>query len=179
MANKKDMVDPISTDDMEALQFRIAQAQLRTAEINLVKAERENALWEQNEEARHKANEERQGILANLRRIYYSTVKSCRHKSGGRPTNILKGGGIGSFSIISRALMPDGVTWFLQCPRCRMKEYSPSLALKASNPKEYEKAQERFEELWEASMDSGLEHMRGPTFQYTNEHGVPFIPELK
>lgn len=163
--------------EIEELQLREARANARASEINLTKVERENSAWEANETARHKANKERQGILANLTALYLRTVKACRHKAGGRPDNILKGGGIGTFSIISRALMPDGVTWFLQCPRCRMKEYSPSLALKKKSPKKYEEQKERFDELWEASMDSGLEGMRGPTFQFVNAEGVPFIPE--
>ena len=185
MAKLKEKLSP------EQLTQRIAEVELETKLLNLRSAERSNAEFEQREEQRHKQNQQRQAELAQMRAIRRATVRKCRHKSGGRPENILKGGGVGSFSTISQALMPDGVTLFLQCPRCRMAEYTPekpakptgdAASVKAMNEYEdqlqdYAEAMDRFNELLEASVDAGFDNfLRGPTFAFKNEEGVPFIP---
>jgi hypothetical protein len=175
----------------EQLQQRIAEAEYETKLLLLRQAERSNADFEQRESQRHRSNEQRQGELNQMIANYHRRVRDCRHKSGGRPDNILKGGGVGSFSTISRTLMPDGVTLFLQCPRCGMKEYTPvppakpqgSAATKEATAKyesaliAYAKDTSLFDSWLEASVDAGFEnYMRGPTFAFKNAEGVPFIP---
>jgi hypothetical protein len=167
------------------LNLRVLRAQVKTAENNLKQSERDNAKFEQDEEQRHKKNTERQADLAQIQRAKDARIAKCRHKSGGRPGNILKGGGIGSFSVISVAIMPDGVTEYLQCPRCRLGVYTPVAPdplLKRDDPgkyaaalEEYADKLEEFNEMKEASLESGLSPMRGPTFSFKKD-GVPVIP---
>jgi len=183
MAKVKEKLSP------EELVQRIAEVELETKLLNLKAAERSNADAEQREELRHRQNQQRQSELAQLRAARLATVRSCRHKSGGRPETILKGGGVGSFSVISRTLMPDGVTLFLQCPRCRMAEYTPEKPVKPVGAtakaledyqdklEDYAATMDRFNDLLEASIDAGFDNfMRGPTFAFKTEDGVPFIP---
>lgn len=165
----------------EELAQRVAEVDLETKLLGLRAAERSNADYEQREEQRHKQNQQRQGELAQLRKAREDVVRSCRHKSGGRPTNILKGGGPGSFSIVVRTLMPDGVTVLLQCARCRMLEYTPEKpvgkAATADALEQYVARMDRFNGLLEASIDAGFDNfMRGPTFAFKTGEGVPFIP---
>lgn len=170
---------------LEQIQREIALLDLQTKQLNYAEAKQRNEKFIQSESSRRRHNQQRQSELAQGRAAAASIVKECRHKSGGSPTRILKGGGIGSFSIISRALMPDGVTVFLQCARCRLKEYWRQL-----NGREETRLQEGDPTLWakyiegkrlhDMSKDSGLEHaeLRGPTFLFQNEQGVPIIPAM-
>lgn len=175
----------------EALQERIAQVELQTKMLNLRAAERANRDFEQRDEINAKQNAQRQKELAQLEQVHEANVRACRHKSGGRPGNILKGGGVGSFSTITRTLMPDGVTVFLQCARCRMRKYTPEKPVKPLGDAatkialaKYEAALtkyaddlEEFNELHEQSVDAGFDNfMRGPTFAFKTAEGVPFIP---
>lgn len=171
----------------EQMQARITANDLKISERKLAAAEREEAAFAQADAQRRKSNQQRQAELANGRATAKAIQKKCRHMSGGRPGNILKGGGIGAFSIVTRYLMPDGVTHLLQCARCRLKEYTPRKPLKAEFDTEaafskamrvYEAQKEAFDELYAASEDAGLAEMRGPTFMFKNSDGVPVIPAM-
>lgn len=163
---------------LEQVQLEIAEVELQTKLLLLGQAKRSNEDFEVKEQRRREGNKRRMSELAAMRRNHEATVKSCRHKSGGSPKSILKGGGIGAFSIITRTIMPDGVTVLLQCPRCRMLLYTPHPSLKESNPKQYLKDLEIYNKYLEESQDNGLEHaeMRGPTFFFQNAQGVPVVP---
>jgi hypothetical protein len=60
-----------------------------------------------------------------------------------------------------------------------MKKYPPQQSLKKEDPKLYLKELDEYNKLLEQSIEEGLEHaeMRGPTFMFKNEDGVPIIPE--
>jgi len=164
---------------VEDIQREIAEVELETKRLLLGQARKSNEEFNAREAQRHAANKKRMAELEAGRKNHEATVAQCRHRSGGNPTNPLKGGGIGSFSVISKAIMPDGVTILLQCPRCRMKKYTPSAKLKREHPEQYLKEMEEFNRLLAESNDSGPEHneTRGPTFMFTNAEGVPIIPE--
>ena len=171
---------------LDQIQREIAELDLQTKQLNYAEAKKRNELFLQHEEQRHLHNRQRQSDLAQERAAHAATVEECRHKSGGSPTNILKGGGIGSFSTISRAMMPDGVTFLLQCPRCRMMEYFRRLTPKAEkllakgDPEKYEHYM-KVKDLFDTAIDEGLEHAitRGPTFFFQNEQGIPVVPEMR
>jgi hypothetical protein len=166
---------------IEAMQERVLEVELQTKMRLLRKAERDEQAFEETERRRHEANKTRQDELRVAKRNHEAVVKMCRHKSGGNPQNVLRGGGIGSFSTITSFLMPDGVTRLLQCTRCRMKIYSPHTNLKKTDPQRYESELAEFTRLLNISVDEGLQHneMRGPTFLFTNAEGTPFVPERK
>lgn len=171
---------------LEQIQHEIASLDLQTKQLNYAEAKRKNELFIQHEEQRHRHNRQRQGELAQIRASAQAVVNGCRHKSGGSPKNILRGGGIGSFSIISRALMPDGVTVFLQCARCRMKEYFRKFSDKEESrlKKGNEEMHEHYlkvKKFYDMSVEIGLEHaeLRGPTFFFQDaDTGVPLIPQM-
>lgn len=175
------MAEEKKQQSTEDLQREILQVELETKKLLLDEAKKRNLDLKESERRRHDANKTRMRELEEARRNHEATVRKCRHKSGGSPTNILKGGGVGSFSLLSRTILPDGVSVLLQCPRCRMLKYPPTLALKKSDPKAYVEELKEYKRLLEESQDNGLEHaeMRGPTFLFQNADGVPFIPERK
>ena len=162
----------------EDLQREILEVELQTKRLLLGKAKQDNEDFEAREKRRHDLNKQRMSELAEGRKNRAAMVKMCRHKSGGTPANVLRGGGIGSFSIISRALLPDGVTIVLQCPRCRMLMYPPTEQLKKSNPEAYLAELSEYNRLLEISREQGLEHAetRGPTFFFQKD-GIPIVPE--
>ena len=170
---------PDTEMSVEEIQREIALVELQTKRLGLAEAKKRNAEFEATETRRHEANKKRMDELAEGRRNHENVIKTCRHKSGGTPKNILKGGGIGSFSLITRAIMPDGVTILLQCPRCRMMKYPPEPSLKKANPNLYLEELTEYNRLLEESTDNGIEHaeMRGPTFMFKNAEGVPIVPE--
>ena len=110
----------------EDIQREIAEVELQTKQFNLAQAKRTNEEFVARDQQRRKANAQRMTELKQGREGRAQLVRLCRHKSGGTPDNILKGGGIGSFSVITRALMPDGVTIFLQCLRCPLNTFCKS-----------------------------------------------------
>jgi len=180
-AESEKPMDQINIDTMsnEELQSAILRVELETKVLGLAEAKKRNADFTAKEEQRHAANKKRMTELTVAKNNHDAVVKECRHKSGGSPNNKLRGGGRFSFSLITRAIMPDGVTILLQCPRCRMKKYPPQQSLKKEDPKLYLKELDEYNELLEQSIEEGLEHaeMRGPTFMFKNEDGVPIIPE--
>lgn len=169
---------------LEEIQREIAEVELETKQLNLAEARDRNEKFKQAEATRHKHNRQRQSELKQTDAGQKAIIRACRHKSGGSPTNVLKGGGIGSFSILTRALMPDGVTVFIQCARCPLKIYFRDLTapeeakLKKGDPEKYETYLEG-KRLFEISKDQGIEHaeLRGPTFFFQNSEGVPVIPD--
>jgi hypothetical protein len=153
--------------------------ELQTKRLQLAQAKRSNEEYEQREEQRHRNNKMRQAQLAGIAAAEQSMVAQCYHKSGGYPKNILHGGGSNSFSLITRAVMPDGVTILLQCSRCRMKLYPPTQKLRKADPKQYKADLQKFNDLLKLSEEAGAPDnvIMGPTFAFKNEEGVPFIPE--
>lgn len=197
---------PEKIKTVEELNRELLEVQLETARVGLEEAKRKNADYKVAEARRHEHNRQRQAEIEQGQKTRAMIVKRCRHKSGGSPTNIARGGGKFSFSLITRAIMPDGVTEFLQCSRCPLKLYGRERG--AAEEKTMEKAakkaaEERLEhnpkskflspaeqawtdhQLWkelrEVSIEEGLEHgiTRGPTFMFQNENGIPIIPELR
>lgn len=164
--------------NLEDIQREIAETELKTKQLLLRQAQKANADFEAAEEQRHANNRKRMAELEQARVNHEAKVQRCRHKSGGRPADIAKGGGIGSFSIISRVLLPDGVTRVLTCARCGMMKYPPEKSLAKEDPKKYAAELEEYNRLLEISQDQGLEfaEVRGPTFFFQKD-GIPFVPE--
>jgi hypothetical protein len=177
MANAKDSKPEEMT--IEQMQAEILRVELETKRLLLGKAKKDNAEFIAAEERRHQANKRRMKELAEGRENRYATIKACRHRSGGGPGNILHGGGIGSFSLLTRALMPDGVTILLQCGRCRLLFYTPSEKQRQLWFESYREELAFYKKLLELSIEEGIQHneTRGPTFMFKNEKGVPIIPE--
>jgi hypothetical protein len=164
---------------VEELNLEIAQVELETKRLMLAEQKKRNADFTEAERSRHEANQKRMDELTNTERNKARVISTCRHRSGGTPANLLRGGGRFSFSLITRAVMPDGKTILLQCPRCRMMKYPPTKALKDAHPGVYLAELTEYNRLLQMSVDEGIEdsELRGPTFLFENAQGVPFIPE--
>ena len=186
MANKKN-IEALSTDDLpieamslDEIQREIAQVQLQTARLGLAEQKKTNAEFIQKEAARREANKRRMDELQVARNNRYATIRECRHRSGGNPKRILRGGGKNSFSLISRSVMPDGVTVLLHCQRCRLALYTPvENGSRQLWFKTYAEEQAYYEKRLEESIEEGCsEHneQRGPTFMFQNAQGVPVVP---
>jgi len=164
----------------EELRKEIARVELETKQLQLAEAKQRNADFKEKEAQRHRANQQRMKELEDARNNHHSVIRQCRHKSGGSPKNILRGGGKNAFSLLTRALMPDGVTILLQCSRCRLKFYTPEKDKRQLWFKKFDEELRYYQKLLETSIEDGLEHaeMRGPTFMFQKE-GVPFVPERR
>ena len=163
----------------EEIEFEIAEVELETKRLMLAEQRKRNSEFSEAERRRHEANKKRMDELTNTERNKERVIRTCRHRSGGTPANLLRGGGRFSFSLITRAVMPDGKTILLQCPRCRMMKYPPTKALKDASPDLYLAELTEYNRLLQMSVDEGIEdsELRGPTFLFENDRGVPFIPE--
>ena len=163
---------------LEDLQREIAETDLKTKQLQLRQAQKANADFEAAEEQRHANNRRRMSEMKQGRENHEAIVKRCRHRSGGRPQDISKGGGIGSFSIITRIVLPDGVTKVLFCSRCGMVKFPPPKALEQEDPSKYRAALDEYNSLLATSEEDGLEYgeSRGPTFFFQKD-GVPFVPD--
>lgn len=164
---------------VEEIKKEILRVDLDTKLLQLGRAKKDNAAFEANEEQRHRSNQQRMNELEAGRQGRHVIIQDCRHRSGGGPTNILHGGGIGSFSLITRAVLPDGVTLFLQCPRCRLALYTPQPKTRQYWFKSYEEELAYYRKLLEQSIEEGIQfnETRGPTFMFKNEEGVPIVPK--
>lgn len=169
----------------EQMQREIMEVELETKRLQLDEQKKRNAEFKASEDRRHAHNKMRQGEFEQGRRAQKALEAGCRHKSGGSPENILRGGGKFAFSLLTRAVMPDGKTELIQCQRCRLKLHgrertaAEEAKLKAKSPEKHAEHLE-WKRLREISIEDGIEHstMRGPTFIFQDERGVNFIPDM-
>ena len=170
---------PIEEMNAEELQAEILRVELETKTLQLAEARQRNHDFIEVEKRRRQANQQRMTELETGRKTRERIIKICRHRSGGTPKNILKGSrSAGSFSLLTRAILPDGKSVLIQCPRCRLMAYPPNPSLKKEDPKRYAQELEAYNSLLEQSIEEGLEHAetRGPTFLFERQ-GVPIIPD--
>lgn len=169
----------------EDLQRELIETQLETARISLEQQKDQNAAYQSRKRVAAATNAQRQAQLAmdrsNLRAIQMNCQHSAGGEAGGDPT---QGGGKFAFSVLTQAIMPDGKTVLVQCPRCRLKLYGRELnprevaRLEKSNPEKYAD-HIWWKELMKVSKKEGTPNnvMRGPTFMFEKD-GVNFIPEM-
>jgi hypothetical protein len=167
--------DPRTLDE---LQREIAKVELRDKQLKLKQTQRSLDEYEEAERRRHLANQQRMDELKSAQQQRFAVIRNCKHKSGGSPHKIHRGGGKNAFSIITRAKMPDGVTILLQCSRCRLMMYTPETGKRQLWFKTYAQELEYYEKLMDTSVEDGIENCEtgGPTFLF-KKNGVPFIPE--
>jgi len=188
---------------VEQLQREVLEVQLRRESAALEDTVEQLNDRKIRKERSAKTNAQRQAQMSADNKAAKQIEKSCRHKSGGNPQNILRGGGKFSFSILTRVLMPDGKTELIQCQRCRLKLYgrerTPAEERKmraaADRAEQVSEAKRSLEEkkaiaawedhqewkrLREISIEEGIDDsfMRGPTFNFQNEEGMSVIPEV-
>ena len=111
-------------------QQRLDEIAIKTAEMNLQKAERELHQFEATEATRARQNKERQAQLSHDARQRKAVAKNCSHRQGASPKNQFKGKGPSALNI---QIMPGG-PWDqrISCLICRGIWVSP-------NPRDMEK----------------------------------------
>jgi hypothetical protein len=193
---------------VEELQKQLLEAQLRTQKAILDREEagleqtlESTSTYKQKREVAARTNAARQRQFTqdqrNLRDIQRN---KCEHRSGGYAgeSSILEGDGP---SVLSVTIMPDNKTKFIQCPRCVLALYGRDRNHKEEAKMEMaaeavEKKNPNFDtdpvwlkwhnHVWWKELIATHKKfaykksiMRGPTFTFENEQGVPFIPELR
>jgi hypothetical protein len=157
------------------IQRAIAAADLQARLLDLDRIKDENAQRIAKKKAIDTFNKQIQEEITSQQRILEFAQSVCRHRQGGRYQNVYAGDGK---PCIVRSQMLDGVTWLLQCTRCRLKIFTPHPGMLKSNPEQYAKDKAVYDRLWEMSSDSGLDEIRGPTFTFMRD-GVPIVPERR
>jgi hypothetical protein len=168
------MTLPIDQLNLEELQLRVARMQAHQAEISLESTEEQQRIFAAKKAENSRSNALRQAEMKQISASKDALQKMCRHRQGGFRHKLYSGDGK---PCVTKFIMPDGVTAFYQCSRCRLKEYSPHLDLLKRNPKLYEARRALCDRLEELFQESGLDFIKGPTFAWMKD-GVPFVPEM-
>jgi hypothetical protein len=156
------------------LQTRILRMQMQREILTLEDTEEAHAKLLAMKKQRSLQNAQRQAELRGIAVMHRNIQSGCRHRQGGYRHQLYSGGGK---PCVTKFIMPDGVTAFYQCNRCRLKEYTPHRNLLARDPEAYRTQKmltDKLEELW---VESNLDFIKGPTFAWMKD-GVPFVPEM-
>lgn len=104
------------------MQARLDAIALRTAEINLERAEQEAAEYEAKKAQSSRQKAQRQAQFRTDLRGKASLTKRCNHRQGGTPKNPYKGNGDTALKVVK---MPDGFTTMIMCVTCPLRVFSP------------------------------------------------------
>lgn len=167
-----DRLDSMSTEEMQA---ELARTQLKTALILQQRAEEDAYTFQQKREEISRRNKQRQANLAKERREKKNLITACNHKQGGGPDNMLEGDGKSALYRAEIFFPGNSVVFCLRCPLQVMK---PHPDLRKTDRKAYDAALEEWQRLVKESKSNGLEPMKGPTYEFTNEEGATFVPAL-
>ena len=177
---------------VEELQRELIQTQLETAKITLEQQREANLTYKERKARAKKANEIRQAEFSRQRLTIRAIQMGCAHLSGGEPTDpVTEGGGKFSFSVLTRVIMPDGKTVWVNCPRCRLKLYGRhrtkqeearmAAAAEKGDPVAVAAWEDHqwWKQLMVTSKKDGIPHneIRGVTFNF-EKNGTNFIPDI-
>lgn len=175
---------------LEDLQREIMETQLETARIGLKKAQAENRAWNEREKSHEIANEQRQAHLAQVAATREYLQRNCLHKQGGGPEDRYEGDGKSCLTI-SRVFFSNN--FLIQCNRCDLALQRPHPKRKSPKPsfpgetqeqikariKLYNEDVTRYEGLLREAKGNKLMPMLGPTWEFQDEEGNTFLPEMK
>lgn len=174
----------------EQLELEILETQAETARINLARAKAENEAYRQQEQSHNISNKQRQAHLAQLAAQREALQRMCLHKQGGGPEDRYEGDGK---SCLTLSCVFFSNNWLIQCNRCDLALQRPHPKRKSTKPAFEGETQsqikarialyiedvERYEGLLREAKSNKLAPMRSPTFEFSNEEGDLFIPEVK
>lgn len=180
-----EMPPEFAGQSLEQIQKSIAWADLQMKLLDLDRIRDDNTKRVAKKEALVKYNEQIQQQMESEQKLIAYAQSVCRHRQGGRASSdgrhVWAGDGK---PCVVRTQMLDGVTWLLQCLRCRLKVFTPHVSHYQGRPpqdgvtwqEQYQRDKAVYDKLWEMASDSGLDEIRGPTFTFQKD-GVPFIPQ--
>jgi hypothetical protein len=174
----------------EQLAREILEVQLETAKISLAKARSENQAWHEREESHRISNSQRQAHLENVAAQRDAIQRVCLHKQGGGPEDRYEGDGK---SCLTLARIFFSNNFLIQCPRCDLALQRPHPKRKSTKPvfegetqtqikrriEIYNEDVTRYEALLREAKSNKLRPMLGPTWEFANEDGDVFTPEMK
>lgn len=164
---------PLDQLTNEELQRRVLRMQAHREVINLEDAEEQQRKSAAIKRQRSLQNQQRQSELAQIAAMRQQIISGCRHRQGGFRHKLFSGDGK---PCVTKCIMPDGVTAFYQCSRCRLAFYTPHPNLLQRDPAQYAIQREFANKLEELHQESGLDYLKTPNFTWT-KNGVPFLPE--
>lgn len=169
-------------------QARLDAIALKTAELNLERAEQEAADYEAKKAQNSRLKAQRQAQFKTDLRGKASTAKRCNHRQGGTPKNPFKGNGDTALKVIKQ---PDGFTTLIMCVICPLRCWSPHPKNQSKKLREDEthaemkaRVQKYFEDktLFDALMEKSQDSISadftqpmdcGITIERTSEDGNP------
>src|SRR5271156_3834310 len=116
------MALPLDQLNVEELQTRILRMQATREMLNLEDAEEQQRVSISAKRERSIRNAQRQDEMKQISAMHANIQAGCRHRQGGFRHRLYTGDGK---PCVTKFIMPDGVTAFYQCARCRLKEFSP------------------------------------------------------
>jgi len=180
------MTDKRSKEEIER---EILEVNLETSRLALAKQKEDNQIFIESREQRSRQNKQRQASLAQDAANRAARQAMCLHRQGGGPDDTFEGDGK---SCLTLARIFFANNFLIQCPRCDLALQRPHPTLKSKKLRDGETAQMRDERIKKYNEDlafyskrlaeakgNKLRPMLGPTFEFSDEDGTPFIPELR
>lgn len=171
------------------LQQEILQVELQTKQLQLERAKEENQLYldKKKELARQRAQSQMNARVNTQKAKQLQAI--CLHRQGASPDNIYEGNGP---SCLTRSRIFFSGNYLIQCVFCGLKEQKPHPSLKnkklqqGETPEKrdervakYEADLDRYNKLLAESRSNKLPPMEGPTWEFSDEDGIPFVPEMR
>lgn len=178
----------------EEMERELLDVQLQTARLGLERQKEENQIFVQTREQRNRQNEQRQRSLAAEAANKAARQTLCLHRQGGGPDDTFEGDGKSALTL-SRIFFANN--FLIQCPRCDLALQRPHPALKskkarrladgtmetaemiAARIRKYNEDMTYYNRLLAEAKGNKLRPMLGPTWEFADEDGTPFVPELR
>ena len=180
------MADKRSKEEIER---ELLEVNLETSRLALERQKEDNQVFVMTREQRARQNAQRQQSLAQDAANRAARQAVCLHRQGGGPDDTLEGDGKSCLTL-SRVFFANN--FLIQCNRCDLALQRPHPALKSKKLRDGETAAMRDERIRKYNEDlahynrllaeakgNKLRPMLGPTFEFSDEDGTPFIPELR
>lgn len=180
------MADKRSKEEIER---EILEVNLETSRLALDRQKEDNQIFTMTREQRTRQNHQRQLQLAAQATSKAAQQAMCLHRQGGGPDDTFEGDGKSCLTI-ARIFFANN--YLIQCPRCDLALQRPHPAMKSRKLRDGETAAMRDERIKKYDADlafyngllaqakqNKLRPMLGPTFEFSDEDGTPFVPELR
>lgn len=174
----------------EDMQRELLEVQLETAQISRDRAKADNEAYRQQEAARTNQNRQRQAGLAQEAANVEMLTRTCLHRQGGGPEDRYEGDGKSALVLSEIFFSNNFLIMCQRCPLAIQRPHPKRKSTKALFPGEtaeqikarielYNADVTRYEQLLREAKSNKLRPMRGPTFEFRDEDGNLFQPEMK
>lgn len=182
----------------EDVQREILEIELETKRITLERTKQDNQVYRETEEDRARKRAQAQTNAKMEMEKQRRREQNCRHQQGVGPGDVCGEGSGKSCLTLSRIFFPWNC--LVQCVWCGLKNQTPSPGRKNRKPQRirvngewrmetadevkvrieaYEADLKYHEELVRAAKGNGLPPMMGPTYEFTDQDGMPVVPQIR